>query len=91
VGIPRGTLTPMQYATRYVDPQLGTEYTKFMNVYLKQKYAKQPLTPQEAGYVTTFLNPFLKTARKKIKFSKRFWGFLNPFRAIGFFMMGEEE
>ena len=90
-GLSRGTLTPMQYARDVVDPLLGTSFTGFMNVYLKKKYAKQPLNANEQQYVNNFLNPFLKTARNKIKFSKRFFGFLNPVRSAGFFVMPEDE
>ena len=97
-GITRGSRTPMQYARDTVDPQLGlpagqagASFTGFMNVYLKKKYAKQALTLSEQQYVNGFLKPFLQAARKKIKFSRRFFGFLNPLRSIGFFMMPEED
>jgi len=90
-GIFRGSRTPMQYAREVVDPHLGLALTAFMNVYLKKKYAKQPLTVPEQNYVTGFLKPFLAQARKIIKFSKRFRGFLNPVRCAGFFVMPEEE
>jgi hypothetical protein len=90
-GIFRGTRTPMQYARNIVDPQLGTSFTGFMNVYLKKKYAKQALTAAEQGYVNGFLKPFLQTARKMIKFRKRFFGFLNPIRSAGFFTAPEED
>ncbi|MES2704410.1 MAG: transglutaminase-like domain-containing protein [Bacteroidota bacterium] len=96
-GMPRGTRTPMQYARDMADPQLGlpgsgkVSLTGFMNVYLKQKYAKQPLTATEQQYVSGFLAPFLAAARQKIKFSTRFFGFLNPVRSAGFFVMPEEE
>jgi len=88
----RGNWTPMQYARETVDPQLGTSsFTAFMNVYLKTKYAKQALTAAEQATVNGFLKPFLQTASKKIRFKKRFWGFLNPVRSIGFFVMPDDE
>jgi len=90
-GIFRGTNTPMQYARNTVDPKLGTSFTGFMNVYLKKKYAKQTLTSQEQQYVNGFLKPFLQMAGKKIKFSTLFFGFLNPIRSAGFFVMPEED
>ena len=90
-GIFRGSRTPMQFARDVADPQLGTSFTQFMNVYLKKKFAKQPLTLAEQQYVTGFLKPFLQTAGRKINFSKRFFGFLNPMRCAGFFMMPEED
>jgi hypothetical protein len=90
-GIFRGSRTPMQYARDVVDPRLGTSFTGFMNVYLKKKYAKQALTANEQQYVNGFLRPFIKTAAQKIRFGKRFFGFLNPVRSAGFFMTPEED
>ena len=90
-GILRGSRTPMQYARNVVDPQLGTSFTGFMNIYLKKKYAKQALTVPEQQYVNGFLKPFLQTSYKKITFSKRLLGFLNPIRSLSFFMTSEED
>jgi len=90
-GMTRGTLTPMQYARDIVDPQLGTSFAGFINIYLKKKYAKQNLNANEQQSVNAFLKPFLSTARKKIKFTKRFFGLLNPVRCAGFFVMPEDE
>jgi len=90
-GMFRGASTPMQYAREVVDPALGTSLTGFMNVYLKKKYAKQNLNVAEQQYVSGFLKPFLRTARNKIKFGKRFFGFLNPVRSAGFFVMPEDD
>jgi hypothetical protein len=81
----------MQYAADVVDPLLGTSLTRFMNVYLKKKYAKQPLNQSEQLYVNGFLKSFMTTVKSKIRFSRRFWGLLNPIRCIGFFVMPDEE
>ena len=91
LGIYRGNSTPMQYARQVVDPQLGTSFGGFMNVYLKQKYAKQALNGREQQYVDEFLHPFIKTVQEKIPFKTRFFGQLNPFRMLGFFSMPPEE
>jgi protein-glutamine gamma-glutamyltransferase len=90
-GLPRGTLTPMQYAREKVDPTFGTNFAAFMNVYLKQKYAQQPLTALEQQQVSGFLKPFLNTVRSQIKSGTRFWSFLKPVRTVGFYVMPEEE
>jgi len=90
-GIFKGTLTPMQFARQVVDPQLGTSFTAFMNIYLKHKYAKQPLTASEAESAGSFLKPFLNTAKKAIPFGQRFKGFLNPVRTISFFVMSNDD
>ncbi|RYE19804.1 MAG: transglutaminase domain-containing protein, partial [Sphingobacteriales bacterium] len=88
VGIPRGTLTPMQYAKEVIDPSFGTGFAGFMNVYLKKKYAKeQPFTEKELAVVNGFLKPFLKTVRKQTKFSHRFTGFISPARSISYFTL----
>ncbi len=90
-GIFRGSLTPMKFANDIVDPRLGTSFVRFMNVYLKKKYAKQTLNVNEQQLVNEFLHPFLQTAKQKIKFSDRFSGFLNPVRCAGFFVMPDED
>ncbi len=84
-GFPREELTPMQYAKSVVDPEFSTNFSSFMNIYLKQKYAKQPLTPQEVQFTASFLTPFLTTLKKKIGWKQRFSGFLNVARAMSFF------
>lgn len=92
VGIFRGQQTPMQYARKTVDPQMGTNYTAFMNVYLKKKYAKQELTDRERAVSEGFLSPFISKLRSVIPWKKRFTGFINPFRSIGFYVQpGDDE
>lgn len=91
VGIMRNYKTPMQYARDIVDPLMGTSFTAFMNIYLKQKYANQPLTAQEQQQVNTFLQPFLKTVKQRTPFSQRLKGFLNPARSLSFFVKPDDE
>lgn len=86
LGLFRGDLTPMQYARTAVDPVLGTNLAGFMNIYLKQKYAKQPLTPAEEAAVKGFMAPFLETVRAKIPVGKRLKAFINPVRTFSFFV-----
>jgi hypothetical protein len=90
-GVYRKGLTPMQYARDVVDRTFGTSFTQFMNIYLKQKYAKQPLNPAEIKQVHGFLEPFLSQVRSRIRYGFRFIAFYNPLRSIGFFMMPEED
>ena len=91
LGIPRKDETPMQYANRVVDPQFGTSLGSFMNIYLKQKYAKQTLTENENLFVKNFLTPFVKSVNKKINFGKRFLSFTNPIRTVNYFVRPKEE
>jgi hypothetical protein len=92
VGIFRGDQTPMQYANKTVDPLTGgNAFTQFMNIYLKQKYAKQELNANEYAYVSSFLRPFIASVRRVIPAGKRFAAFLNPVRTISFFVVPENE
>lgn len=91
VGVPRGSLTPMQYALKVVDPQLGTRFAPFMNLYLKQKYAKQELTAAEEQQVNGFLKPFLQRVRKILPAGRIITGFLNPGRMVAFFAKKGDE
>lgn len=91
VGIFRGSRTPMQYARDVVDPQMHTTFTRFMNIYLKKKYAKQSITLPEQEYVSSFLAPFIKTVRSHIKPVRRYFGFKNIVRCAAFFTMPEED
>ena len=76
----------MQYAREIVDVKLGTSFAQFMNIYLKQKYAKQPLNASEQQYVSGFLGGFMRSAKKHIPFKQRMRGFLSPSRSLTFFV-----
>ena len=91
VGIEKGNRTPMQYARNVVDPTYGTDFTSFMNIYLKKKYAKQQLNERESKYVDAFLHPFLGIVRGKTKYWTRRLAFRNPVRMAGFFTLPEED
>jgi hypothetical protein len=88
--IPRGDETPMQYASKTIDPMFGTSFTAFMNLYLKQKYANQELTGAELDKVSSFLQPFLKSVRAKLSLGRRLAGFLHPLRMLSFFIKPED-
>lgn len=87
----RGKQTPMQYAREVVDPALGTQLSGFMNIYLKEKYAQQELNKREQETVTTFLSTFFGSIHRKLKWNHRAAHFLNPMRAISFFVSTDED
>lgn len=92
VGIARGDRTPMQFARDVVDPLTGgNSFTRFMNIYLKQKYAKQALSVQEQQYVSGFLGELTGKVYRSVRRSAVLLGFLNPLRAISFFVVPENE
>lgn len=86
LGFERGRLTPMQYAQTKIDPELGTSFAPFMNVYLKIKYARQVPTEAEVAQVQAFLPSFRAQIRSRIKTGKRLVAFLRPMRSLAFFM-----
>ncbi len=91
LGFTRGQRTPMQYAREQIDPALGTGFGTFMNAYLKQKYAKQPLNERETALVDQFLPSFFAAIKARIKWNVRLGRFLNPLRAVSFFVKGDED
>lgn len=91
LGIYRNELMPMQYARQVIDPRFGTSFVSFMNIYLKQKYAKQALTQAEETAISAFLFPFLKAVKSKVPFKKRFASFLNLSRTNSFFSRPSDE
>lgn len=91
-GLPRHGQTPLQYASKTIDPMAGTNFTGFMNVYLKKKYTKQDLTEREQRIIADFLPAFTTQIKTVIPGKQRLQGFLNPLRTISFFVQpGDEE
>ena len=91
IGLFRNNQTPMQYASKTIDPLLGTNYVSFMNVYLKKKYANQELTPADKTVLNEFLGKFISKVRAGIPAKERITGFINPLRSISFFVQPEDE
>lgn len=91
-GLFRAQQTPMQYASKTIDPAMGTDYTAFMNIYLKKKYAKQELNQNDQKVLNSFLTPFIAKVRSVIPWKQRFAGFINPLRTISFYVQpGDDE
>ncbi|NDC40035.1 MAG: hypothetical protein EBZ77_00525 [Chitinophagia bacterium] len=90
-GRARGALTPLHYAQKVVDLELGTSLTRYINIYLKQKYAQLQLTAAEEQEVKQFVLPFLRTVWLKTSTGERIGGFLNPVRMAAFFTMPQPE
>jgi hypothetical protein len=89
-GIVRGNETPMYFAKNTVDPTLGTRFTDFMVIYLKQKYANLQLSATEEQYVQQFLKPFFKQVKNNIRISVRFMGLFSIGRMLSFFVKTNE-
>ena len=82
LGCTRGNLTPLEFARTKVDPAYGTNFTAFMVVYLKLKYAGQPLNEQEKEVVQSFYKEFEAKVKANHKFGYRLRKFMNFYTAI---------
>lgn len=91
LGIYRHDKTPMQYAREVVDPMFGTDFTRFMNIYLKRKYANISLNEAETEYAGQFLLPFVKKIKQQISLGNRVLAFLRPGRFLSFFVQPQNE
>ncbi|CAN5211487.1 hypothetical protein BH09BAC2_BH09BAC2_09390 [soil metagenome] len=85
-GFERGNLTPLQFTKTKIDNDFKTDFTSFMNVYLKTKYSTQPLTENEENSIQTFYRPFEKMVTRSIPFKQRFLSFINFYRTINYFI-----
>ncbi len=90
LGYFRGSRTPMQYAREAVDPELGAGYTGFITTYLKAKYAGQELSEREREQVRMYPGVLFAAVRGKIPAGRRIGRFLNPLRALGFFVQPQD-
>jgi protein-glutamine gamma-glutamyltransferase len=77
--------TALQYAQQKVDPQFGTQFTPFMNAYLKNKYSTASLNDTESKAIYQHMHAFIPKVKAQIKASDRFKRFLNLTRTIHFF------
>lgn len=89
--IDRSSKTPYQFAQQIVDAQYGTQFTSFMNVYLKTKYSDQALNEQETKFVTLFFNVFEQKIKSHFKTGKRISRFLNLNTFLQYYYLPEPE
>jgi hypothetical protein len=85
LGFSRGQKSPAEFAKEKIDPEFKTNFTSFMQVYLKSKYSKEALNASEEMIAQNFYHPFYQTVKEKISFKERFSKFLNFYRTINFF------
>ena len=85
MGHVRNDLSPLQFAKQQIDQEFKTNFSAFVQVYLKSKYSSKPLTSLEEKTVTTFYHSFEKSIKSNILFKKRFSKFLNFYRTINYF------
>jgi hypothetical protein len=85
-GYTRRQQTPLQYAKK-IDREFGTDLQAYISAYQKIKYSTQALLPAEAQLITDGHRRVIAQLRKQIPRGKRFGGFLQPGRSLGFFTL----
>lgn len=58
MGIDRVLRTPLEFANDTVDPEFNTQFGRFMNLYLRAKYANTTLSSEEKAFVEQFNHDF---------------------------------
>ncbi|GBL34754.1 uncharacterized protein YebA [Filimonas sp.] len=91
LGIERQQRTTWQFAKQVVDEQYGANFTDFMKVYLKTKYANQELNRREEEFIESFYPPFEAKIKSHFKIGKRIARFLNLNTFIRYYQLPEEE
>lgn len=86
VGYPRGDKTSLQFAKEVIDPTFKTQFTPFMNTYLKTKYSRQPLDSYDEKVINAFYPSIWLQVKTQIPAKIRFIKFLNIYRTIQFFV-----
>jgi hypothetical protein len=85
LGFVRNDRSPLQFAKQDIDPRFNTNFSSFIQAYLKTKYSTQPLTSSEEDTVRNFYSPFDRSVKDQVPFKQRFNKFLNIYRTINYF------
>ncbi|RMH82778.1 MAG: transglutaminase domain-containing protein [Calditrichaeota bacterium] len=86
LGFYRVLKTPLEFARENIDPQFGTRFGLFMEIYLKAKYAPPnlELTPQEQEFVEEFRREFKQRVLGSYSRWERMRNFVNFVRTLRF-------
>ncbi|MBL7766550.1 MAG: transglutaminase domain-containing protein [Chitinophagaceae bacterium] len=87
----RQNLTLYRFAHQSVDPRFHTQFGRFMNIYLKLKYAGQSLNADESKFVEQFYPPFQQSVRKSFGLFTRIKRFFNLNQFIQYYFLPEPE
>ncbi|MDB5221681.1 MAG: hypothetical protein JWN83_348 [Chitinophagaceae bacterium] len=85
LGFARNGLSPLEFAKQEIDPRFKTNFSSFIQAYLKTKYSTQPFTSSEENIVRNFYSPFDSSVKSQIPFKQRFNKFSNVYRTINYF------
>lgn len=90
LGYEQGANTTAYQHAQNSDSMFGTQFSGFMNVYLKLKYADQTLNQQEEQMLLQLQPAFTKQVKSKVPFKQRFQSLFNVGRMISFFAKREK-
>lgn len=90
-GVERGSETPMEYAATKADPFFHSNFTGFMQVYLRLKYGSGQLEPDDAAKINMFSQNIMSSARKASGFFTILRNYFNLSRANRYFRRPEEK
>ncbi len=85
LGYTRGNFSALHFAMKDIDPYFDTDFSKFIQVYLKSKYSSKSLTAMEQDQINIFYFLFEKTISNKVPRKEYFGKFLNFYRTIMYF------
>ena len=91
LNIERKNLTPWQFATQIVDKNYQTNFSSFMNIYLKTKYTKSKLKEEEAVFIQKFYPNFESKILSNFKIGQRISRFLNLNTFVRYYYLPEPE
>ena len=85
MGYPRWDETPFEYAKNVVDKEFGTNYTQFMQVYLKTKYSNLEMNEYDVRVINSYYPSFTGEVLGRFTAGKRILRFLNLVATLRFF------
>ncbi len=85
LGYARKNSSPLAFARDIVDTNFKTDFSAFVQVYLKSKYSNEQLKPWEEKIILLFYPTFEQAVKNKILFKDRISKFLNIYRTINYF------
>ncbi len=89
IGYKRANETNLQFASNTVDAIFDTNYTKFMSIYLKIKFANQKLNEAEIDFISNYYPAFEKNIKSQT--NKLPQKFLNIPDTIHYFITKEQD
>ncbi|MFL5731367.1 MAG: transglutaminase domain-containing protein [Cytophagaceae bacterium] len=86
LGRTRGELTPLEFASRVIDPEFNIGMTGFVSAYHKIKYAKEQPTEADLRAIDVYYPVFMKTVRSRYKGLSWLGHFVQSQRTIRFLL-----